>query len=81
MLELIHAHEVMHMMLDSGKSYTRESFKADLAEKFGADARFHSCSVNNMSAGDLLEFLAERGKLAGDINTEFSMDPLNMCSH
>jgi probable metal-binding protein len=81
MLELIHAHEVMHMMLDSGKSYTRESFKADLAEKFGADARFHSCSVNNMSPDDLLEFLAARGKLAGDINAEFSMDPLNMCSH
>jgi len=81
MLQLIHAHEVMHMMLDSGKSYTRDSFKADLAEKFGPDARFHSCSVNNMTADDLLEFLAGRGKLAGDINTEFKMDPANMCSH
>ena len=29
----------------------------------------------------LLEFLAERGKLAGDIHGQFSMDPLNMCSH
>ena len=81
MLELIHAHEVMHMMLESGKSYTRESFKADLADKFGPDARFHSCSVNNMSPDDLLEFLAARGKLAGDLDTEFRMDPLNMCSH
>ena len=81
MLQLIHAHEVMHMMLETGKSYTRESFKADLAEKFGPDASFHTCSLNNLTPDDLLEFLAGRGKLSGDINAEFKMDPMNMCSH
>ncbi len=81
MLQLIHAHEVMHLMLDSGKTYTRQTLKADLAEKFGPEARFHTCSQNNLTADQLIEFLKERGKLAGDINGEFKMDPLNMCNH
>ena len=81
MLTSVHAHEVMHMMLDTGKTYTRETFQADLAAKFSPDARFHTCSLDNMTADDLLEFLAARSKLTGDINGEFSMNPANMCSH
>jgi len=81
MLALVHAHEVMHMMLDAGKTYTRQTFQADLAARFGPDARFHSCSIDNMTADDLLEFLVGRGKLSGDIDGEFTMNPTNMCSH
>ncbi len=81
MVQLIHAHEVMHMMIESGASYTRDSFKAALAAKFGQDAQFHTCSLQGLSADDLLAFLFQRGKLTGDIETEFSMNPLNMCNH
>ena len=81
MLQLIHAHDVMHMMIESGASYTRDSFKSALAAKFGQTAQFHTCSLNGLSSDDLLAFLFQRGKLSGDIEGEFRMDPLNMCSH
>lgn len=81
MLQLIHAHDVMNMMIESGASYTRDSFKSALADKFGEAAQFHTCSLQGLTSDDLLAFLFERGKLSGDIQSEFRMDPLNMCSH
>jgi len=59
----IHGHEVLKMMLNSGKTYTRQSLVGDIVEKFGAQARFCTCSAENMTAGELVEFLDGRGKL------------------
>lgn len=58
----IHGHEVLNMMLDSGESYTRESLTAAIVARFGAGARFHTCSCSEMSAPELVAFLEQRGK-------------------
>jgi probable metal-binding protein len=58
----IHGHEVMQMMLASGKTYTRESLAADISAKFGASARFYTCSAENLTAEGLISFLEARGK-------------------
>ena len=58
----IHAHEVMHMMLEKGGGFSRESLEAAIIERFGADARFHSCSASDMDAQAVVDFLAKRGK-------------------
>ncbi len=76
-----HAHEVMQMMADSGGTYTRESFAASLADRFGPDARFCSCSAAGMSADELLVFLFSRGKLAGDIDGSFRLCAAGHCGH
>jgi len=81
MLQLIHAHDVMNMMIESRASYTRESFKLALADNFGENAQFHTCSLQGLTSDDLLSFLFQRGKLSGEIEGEFRMEPLNMCSH
>ena len=76
----IHGHEVMEMMLASGKTYTKETLVAEIVEKFGADARFHTCSAENMTAGQLVEFLNVRGKLVQqDEGFQTSRDV--MCQH
>ena len=60
--EPIHGHEVMKMMIASNKSYTKESLEQDVVEHFGVDARFYTCSAENMTAKEIVDFLESRGK-------------------
>lgn len=62
----IHGHEVMEMMLESGKSYTKESLKIEIENKFGEDARFYTCSAQGLTSEALIEFLEDRGKFFAD---------------
>ena len=55
----------MEMMIAAGKTYTRETLVAEILAKFGRDTRFHTCSAENMTAEQMVDFLAQRGKLAG----------------
>lgn len=59
----IHGHEVLEMMMASGKTYTFETLVQDIYAKFGREARFHTCSAENMTAVDLIEFFEAHGKL------------------
>lgn len=59
----IHGHDVMHMLLASPTPYTRDALLAAIAQRFGSDARFHTCSADNLSAAELVDLLAARGKL------------------
>jgi len=61
-MEQIHGHEVMQMMLHSGKPYTRSSLIADIIANFGVDARFHTCSAENLTPEGLIDFLQAKGK-------------------
>ena len=61
----VHGHEVMNMIIESGKNYTTESLIADIHATFGEDTRFHTCSAENMDAKALVSFLAARGKFIG----------------
>lgn len=58
----IHGHEVLNMMLADGQSWTTERLVAAVVEKFGDTARFYTCSEEGMTARELVDFLAERGK-------------------
>lgn len=80
MPEHVHGHQVMAMMLESGKLYTRDLLRADIIERFGEEARFYTCSADNMTADELIAFLQARGKFvdaAGGLTTE----PGKMCNH
>ena len=58
----IHGHEVLNMMLESGERYSEQSLEAAICMRFGKDARFHTCSAEDMTAAELVAFLASRGK-------------------
>lgn len=76
----IHGHEVLNMMLESGERYSEKSLEAAICSRFGNDARFHTCSAEDMTAAQLVAFLASRGKF---IPTEegFSTHESKICRH
>ena len=61
-MESIHGHEVLNMMIDSDEQYSIESLEAAIHARFGEQARFHTCSAENMSAAELVVFLHKKGK-------------------
>ncbi|MEN9975447.1 MAG: hypothetical protein RLZZ282_1453 [Verrucomicrobiota bacterium] len=55
----------MGMMAKAQRPFAKGELLAAIGNQFGKDARFHTCSAENMRAEDLIEFLIGRGKLAG----------------
>jgi len=80
MFNKIHGHEVMQMMIESGKQFTRESLKKSIYDSFGEESRFYTCSAENMTADELIDFLAKRGKFIGE-EENFTTDPQKICNH
>ena len=80
MSEQIHGHEIMEMMLATEQAFTRESLRQAVLDKFGEEARFFTCSAQNMTADEVIDFLQSRGKFieAGD---GFNTSPDKICSH
>ena len=68
------------MMLNSGKSYTRVSLAADIVAKFGSDARFFTCSADNLTPEALIDFLEAKGKFIPG-NDGFQTSPDLVCKH
>ena len=79
-MESVHGHEVMEMMLEENQAYTQESLKVALANKFGEEARFHTCSADDMDADGIIEFLEERGKFVA-LGGGFQTDRSKICNH
>ena len=76
----IHGHDVMHMMLAQGGSFTRESLKSAILEQFGHQARFYTCSAQGMDADGIIRFLEAKGKFR-PIGDGFNTDPDKICDH
>jgi len=80
MKQQIHGHEVMQMMLAKGKAFTRETLCSAIAEEFGEEARFYTCSNEEMTADELVTFLKERGKFI-EKDSGFNTSPDKICNH
>ena len=80
MSDSIHGHEVLHFMLERGGGFTRESLREAVIARFGADARFHTCSADDLTADQLIDFLAARGKFV-DGENGFNTRPHSTCNH
>ena len=76
----IHGHEVLQMMMTSGRSYTKASLVEAIVGKFGDQARFHTCSASSMTAPELVEFLEMRGKFVPQAGG-FQTSPDLLCKH
>lgn len=73
----IHAHEILRMM--EGNSYTTATLRESIIEKFGAEARFNTCSAKGMDADAIIEFLTAKGKFKST-DCGFTMDIDKVCS-
>jgi len=79
-MESIHGHEVMQMIADAHQSFTRSNLITEINRKFGETARFHTCSVENLTATGLVDFLTSKGKLQCD-GESMSLDATTTCNH
>ena len=79
-MEQIHGHEVIQMMLQSGKAYTRASLLTDIVATFGPDSRFCTCSAENLTAEGIIDFLQARGKFV-PCEEGFQASGELMCKH
>ena len=80
-MESIHGHDVMHMIADAGRAFSKDELVTEIGNKFGEDARFHTCSAENMTAGELVGFLIERGKFQSSDETALTLDSSAICNH
>ncbi|AXM03395.1 MULTISPECIES: YecH family metal-binding protein [Escherichia] len=76
----IHGHEVLNMMIESGEQYSEASLEAAIKAKFGEQARFHTCSASEMTAAELVAFLAAKGKFIPLVDG-FTTDESKICRH
>jgi len=76
----IHGHEVLHFMLEKGESFTKDSLRDAIDERFGGEARFHTCSASDMNSAQLVDFLASKGKFVED-GRGFNTQPEKICNH
>ena len=79
-MKKIHGHEVMKMMLASGKAYTKDTLVKDIVSTFGNDTRFYTCSAENMTAEELVSFLDSKGKFLRQ-KGGFQTSADKMCNH
>ena len=79
-MDRIHGHEVMHMMVNSGEAYSRDSLRSAIIDRFGEETRFFTCSADNMNAEELILFLEMKGKFH-PVDGGFTTDPQRICNH
>lgn len=79
-MDSVHGHEVLNMMIASGEQYTTESLEAAIKARFGEETRFHTCSASHMTAGELVAFLAAKGKFIAK-DDGFSTHESKICRH
>lgn len=77
---MIHGHEVLEMMFGNSYASKGELVEA-ITKKFGADARFYTCSTENMTAAELVDFLESKGKFMAASDCGFTADKSKMCNH
>lgn len=68
------------MILDAEPFLTRQELTGRVAQMFGADARFHTCSANEMDLNELLHFLTDRRKIV-ELDGVLHPGAHGMCSH
>ncbi|CAA0209652.1 Uncharacterised protein [Klebsiella oxytoca] len=79
-MQSIHGHEVLQMMIDSGETYTVATLEAAIVVHFGKEARFHTCSAENLSAEELVAFLQKKGKFIA-AEEGFNTHESKICRH
>jgi probable metal-binding protein len=79
-MESIHGHDVIDMIQAAGRPFSRAGLITAIGEKFGAGARFHTCSAEGMTAEGLVDFLIAKGKFFAGAE-DLTIDPSKVCQH
>ena len=79
-MQSIHGHDVIEMIQRAERTFTRAELVTAIETQYGAPARFHTCSAEDLTADALVEFLSTRGKFFGN-DSALSIDPSKVCQH
>ena len=63
-----------------GHSYSEKNLLEAIIEKFGTEERFYTCSAENLTAQELIDFLKEHGKFK-PTDDGFTADVGKVCEH
>ena len=74
-----HAHVILEMLRDEKNSYTRQSLKKAVSERFGRKARFTNCSGRPFSFDSIFEFFISREKVIVHPDRNLSLLIHNVC--
>ncbi|MBM3494294.1 MAG: DUF2492 family protein [Armatimonadetes bacterium] len=77
---IVHGHAILEMLLAAQQPMTRETLAQAADEEFGPDARYHTCSAEEMQMDDLLRFLLDRRKVT-EHNGYLTAHREEMCDH
>ena len=80
MTDSIHGHAVLEMLLAQPNGVTKAELKAQMQQRFGGQARYHTCSASDMDADALIAFLAARGKFV-DAEAGVTTHADKICNH
>lgn len=61
--EQIHGHEIIALVAKYPEGIPAGTLAEIVAREFGTDTRFYTCSAENMSLPELLDFLVGRDKV------------------
>lgn len=61
-----HAHEILEMMIRTGRTYSNETLSAEIVEVFGKDSAFHTCSGHGLDPYGIVQHLWDKGKFTGN---------------
>ncbi|USD65386.1 YecH family metal-binding protein [Vibrio sp. SCSIO 43136] len=78
MSDSVHGHDLMALIATS--PLTLEQLKAQAAQQFGPQARFHTCKMSDLSLEQLLEFLISRSKVV-ETEAGLMLNKDRMCNH
>ncbi len=68
-------------MMEGNTYENKESLIKAIKNKFGAEERFYTCSAEDLSAEELIDFLYERNKFRVTENGNFTVNTSQICDH
>ena len=60
----VHAHSILQMVLEAEEPMRLKEFVDRVNQRFGSEARFHSCSAQGMDLDRTIQFLLDRRKVS-----------------
>lgn len=62
-MESVHGHNVLNLIKDHQEALTRDILITVITNHFGAEARYHTCSLSDLGVGQLIDLFLQKGKL------------------
>lgn len=76
----IHGHVVLNMLLDTNVPLSYLALEEKIEAEFGSEVYFHTCSQQNLSLSELLQFLLSKRKIV-EIESGLIANPDRICNH